>query len=146
MTLSTRQALYKAVPTLHYNPFDWLIYCLFYFSWMNFHIYPLTLLNSSKYLPLTCMLTVPVTQNISTDFALSSNQYCSDYRFSTKVFFPLFKEEMFMLSNCFLRGYRPKEEKNQDFSHPSVPATQLVKADLIFVLHDVTNIHFLKCN
>lgn len=110
--LSTRQTLDKALPTLHYNPFDWLIYCLRYFSCMNCHIYSLSLPNLNKYLPFICKLAVPVFQNISADFALSLNKHCSGYSFHYH-FLLFFKEEMFLLSNCFLRDIDERKKRTR---------------------------------
>lgn len=62
-------------------------------------------------------------------FSLQIN--IAEVRISHLNFLLLFKEEIFILSNCFVRGCRWQEEKHQGFSHVSVSARQRTKVGSI---------------
>lgn len=142
--LLTRQISYKAVPFFTTAPLtEWFMVGLISLGWIAiFTSYPCPVLaNISLWYGFKQFQPFKTSQQAS----LSLQTNIAGVRVSHLNFLLLFKEEMFFLSNCFLRGCRWKEEKRQDFSHLNISSRQRAKVDFI-VLQDVAKAQWLKCS
>lgn len=144
MVLLARQTLHKAVPLFTPAPLtDWFIVGWISLGWVAiFTPYPCQVLaNTSLWYGFKQFQPFKTSQQ--TLLALQID--IAGVRVSHLNFLLLFREEMLILSSCFFRGCRWREEKHQDFSQLSVSARQRVKVDFI-VLQGVTKAHRLKCS